>query len=252
VRADTTTASTDVRRRLLVLVLFGLVFGYVEAAAVVYIRASYEPAHRRLFPDRGPDDLFPLFTLEQWAREGPPQARPLMEVGREVGTVLLLALLALGLSHTAGQWFAAFALAFGVWDVSYYLCLYLLIGWPRSPMDWDLVFAVPVPWVAPVLAPTLVAVVMILTALVFFRREAVGRPLSPRAAHWFAVLVGGALIIVAFCWDYRGVLANGVPAAFHWPLLLGGLALGLVGFAHCAWATPSDRAPTESRTTECS
>lgn len=223
-------------RRLLVLVLFGLVFGYVEAAAVVYIRASYAPVHQRLFPDRDADDLFPLITLEQWEQHGPRHTQPLMEVGREIGTILMMALLALGLSRSAGQWFASFVLVFGVWDVSYYASLWVLMGWPRSLLDWDLVFAVPLPWVSPVLAPLVVAAVMIATGLVFFWREAAGRPLTPRAWHWAAVLGGGLLIVVAFCWDYRSMLANGSPVAFNWPLFLLGLAVGSAGFVHCLWA----------------
>jgi hypothetical protein len=232
------------RHRLVVLVLFGITFGYVEAAAVAYIRATYEPVHRRLFPD-APDDLFPLFTLEQWAQEGPPTVGPLLEVGRELGTVVMVALLAWGVSRTLRDWFASFALAFGVWDVFYYLWLKVLIGWPRSLSDWDLVFAAPLPWVGPVAAPLTVAGVLIATAAVFFWREAQGRPLRPRLWHWVAVLAGALLILVAFWWDARSVLANGVPDWFNWPLLLLGLAVGLVGFVHSLLTSPPDQ-PTGS------
>jgi hypothetical protein len=222
----------SVRRRVLLLVLFGLAFGYVEAAAVVYIRATYERIHRRLFPDRAPDDLFPLFTREQWAREAPPHLGPGLEVARELGTLLLVALMALGVSRDARQWFASFVLAFGVWDLAYYAWLRLLIGWPRSLLDWDLIFAAPLPWVGPVLAPALVAGVMVAASGVFFVREAQGRPIDPRRGHWAAVLGGGLLVMVSFWWDWRNTLAGGAPNPFNWPLLLGGLALGVAGFVH--------------------
>ncbi len=233
------------RRRVAILVLFGIAFGYVEAAAVVYIRLLYEPIHQRLFPDRARDDLFPLFSVEQWAHEAPAEAQNVaLEVGRELGTILMVALVALAVARDGRQWFAAFALTFGVWDVAYYLWLRLLIGWPRSVWDWDLVFAAPVPWVSPVLAPLAVAVVMTLTGLAFFHTEAYGRPLRPRRGDWAAVLFGALLILGAFWWDFRNTLAGGPPSAFNWPLLVLGLAVGLAGFGR-AW---SKRGPVQ----ECS
>jgi hypothetical protein len=242
----TTDPPGGLRRRLIVLVLFGTIFGYVEAAAVVYIRAVYEPIHRRLFPDRAPDDLFPAFTQDQWSREGPASLRsPVLEVGRELGTVLLVALLAWGTSRGAAQGFASFMLAFGVWDLAYYVWLYALTGWPHSLWDQDLVFAAPLPWVGPVLAPVLVAAVMVVTAGIFFRREAAGRPVRPRRGHWVAVLAGGLAVMVAFWWDFRNILAGGVPGPFNWPLLAAGLAVGLAGFGHAvavSEAAPASRA----------
>lgn len=227
---------SGLRRRLLILVLFGVAFGYVEAAAVVYIRVMYEPIHQRLFPDRAPDDLFPSFSPEQWSRVGPPPLRnPFFEVGREFATVLLVALLAWGLAHHAAQGFASFLLAFGVWDLCYYLWLRVLIGWPHSLFDWDLIFAAPLPWVGPVLAPLLVATILVVTAGLFFRQEAVGRPLRPRAGHWAAVLAGGLIVMAAFWWDWRNILASGVPHPFNWSVLAAGLLVGLAGFAHAWW-----------------
>jgi hypothetical protein len=227
------TRDLSLRRRVVLLVLFGVVFGYVEAAAVVYVRVMYEPIHQRVFPERAPDDLFPLFSQEQWAREGPAYLqRPWVEVGRELGTVLLVVLLAGAVSRTFRDGFAAFMLAFGVWDLAYYLWLWLLIGWPHSLGEWDLIFAAPVPWVGPVLAPLLVAAAMTLTAAVYFRCAAVGRAMVPRRGHWVAVALGALGIMFAFWWDCRNTLAGGAPQPFQWPLLLLGLAVGLAGYVH--------------------
>jgi hypothetical protein len=217
--------------------MFGIVFAYVEAAAVVYIRATYNPVHQRVFPDSAPDDLFPLHTVEQWSREGPPDVTPLMEIGRELGTVLLVALVALATSRDGRQWMASFMLAFGVWDIFYYLWLRALMGWPRSLLDWDLIFAAPLPWVGPVWAPLLVAVVMVATAGVFFWREAVGRPMRPRLGHWVTVLSGAVVIMTSFWWDARHLMANGLPVWFNWPLLHLGLGIGLAGFCHATTRT---------------
>jgi hypothetical protein len=228
-----TERAAEVRRAVVILVLFGVVFGYVEAAAVVFLRSVYEPIHLRLYPDRARDDLFPLLTLEQWAKEGPPHMGPVMEVGRELGTLVVVALVAAALAREVRLWFAGFALAFGVWDVCYYPWLALMTGWPRSLADWDLLFAVPVPWVGPVWSALAVAATMIATGLVFFWCEAVGRPMRPRAIHWATVLLGAVVVLVAFWWDWRAMLAGGYPEWFNWPLLVVGLGLGSVGFVHC-------------------
>ena len=45
------------------------------------------------------------------------------------------------------------AIAFGVWDIFYYVFLRLISGWPRSLFDWDILFLLPLPWWGPVLAP---------------------------------------------------------------------------------------------------
>jgi hypothetical protein len=53
-------------------------------------------------------------------------------------------------------------LAFGVWDIFYYVFLKVLTGWPHSLMDWDILFLLPLPWWGPVIAPVSIAVLMIL------------------------------------------------------------------------------------------
>ncbi len=238
-----TDSSPSLWRPLVVLVLFGIAFGYAEAAAVVYIRATYDAVHLRVFPERAPGELFPLATVEQWSREAPSTVTPLMEVGREFSTVLLVALVAVMASRDVRQWTASFMLAFGIWDIAYYLWLTILLGWPRSLLDWDLIFAAPLPWIGPVWAPLLVAAVMVTTGAVFFWREATGRPLQPRAVHWFAVLLAAVIIMIAFWWDARSLMSNGLPEWFNWPLLLLGLTIGIAAFLH---ALSTSRARTTS------
>ncbi len=123
-------------------------------------------------------------------------------------------------------------LLFGVADVSYYLSLRVLIGWPHSLSDWDLIFVAPVPWVGPVWAPLLVSAAMIAAVGIFFYCEASSRPMKPRTGHWAAVWLGGLIIILAFWWDFRNMMTNGVPEEFNWTLLLFGLFIGLLGFIH--------------------
>jgi hypothetical protein len=224
-------------RTLAALTLFGVAFGYVEAAVVVYLRAAYEPLHERLYPEEHRDPrlggLLPFIPLDRLQSEGPAFLDwAATELAREAATLLLLAAAALAVARNFREWFAAFVLSFGLWDLFYYLFLKVLIGWPASPLTWDILFLVPVPWVAPVLAPSLVALAMVLAGGVALWREASGRPLRLTGGHWLALTVGGLLLVAAFCWDYRNVERGGLPNPFNWPLFAAGLSLGLAAFAH--------------------
>jgi hypothetical protein len=225
------------------LTLFGVAFGYVEAAVVVYMRAAYEPLHQKLYPGRAPGDLLPFIPLERLTVDGAAFVDwPRTELLREAATLAMLAGAALAVARNGRQWFAAFVLVFGLWDVFYYVFLKVLIGWPASLLTWDLLFLLPVVWAAPVLAPLLVALSMVVTGALTLRREAEGRPLRLRWGHWLALATGGILLIAAFCWDYPNIAAGGLPNPFNWPLFALGHLFGLAAFAH-AWLDRRPRIP---------
>jgi hypothetical protein len=219
------------RRAVAALFLFGVSFGYVEAAVVVYLRAIYDPVRQKIHPERRPCDLFPLITPQQLANAGPENPRRLaIEVGREAATMIMLAAVALAAARNLPEWFAAFAIAFGVWDISFYAFLKLMVHWPDSLSTWDILFLIPLPWVGPVWAPVLVALSMIVCGLILLRSEGPrGTPL-----HWMGVLAGAAVIIIAFVWDFRNTTAGGWPNPFNWQLFLVGEAIGLSAFAAAA------------------
>jgi len=215
------------------LLAFGVSFGYVEAAVVVYLRASYEPLHQRLYPDRSPTDLFPVILPQQLEAAGPEYVHRLYaELAREAATLVMLAAVGLAVARNVREWLAAFVVAFGVWDICFYFWLCVLIGWPASLFDWDLLFLLPLPWVGPILAPTLVALAMIGAGTIVLLRESSGRPVRLGTGNWAATASGGLFVVIAFCWDWRNILSGGLPNPFHWPLFALGLGLGLSGLIH--------------------
>ncbi len=221
------------KRTLLALILFGIAFGYVEAAVVVYLRTIFVPIRQEAFRTVDHNDLFPLLTVEHLEAAGPDYSRLLgIEMGREAATIVLLAAAGLAIAGNFRQWLAGFMIAFAVWDIFYYVFLRLLIGWPESLMTWDILFLVPVPWVGPVIAPVLVSLSMIVAGVAILWCEAAGRPLHVSGLDWLLIFVGGLTVIVAFCWDWRHVAAGGWPHPFHWPLFTLGEAIGLAGFLH--------------------
>jgi len=233
------------RRIVAALFLFGISFGYVEAAVVVYLRAIYDPVRARLHPERGPNDLFPLITPEQLAAAGPENPRRLaIEIGREAATMLMLGAVALAAARNLQEWMAAFVIVFGVWDIAFYAFLKLMIHWPETLGTWDILFLIPLPWVGPVWAPVLVALSMIVCGLISLRAGGI----RGRLPHWAGVLAGAAVIIMAFVWDFRNTTAGGIPNPFNWPLFLLGEAIGLSAFLAAAISPgfPESRTPPGS------
>ena len=206
------------RRTVVGLFLFAISFGYVEAAVVIYLRALYEPLRQRLTPGRAPGELFPLLDAGRMVAEAPETARLLqVEVIREAATIVMLAAAAMLVAGERSLWLPSFAISFGVWDVSFYLFLKLWIDWPASLLTWDLLFLLPVPWVAPVLAPVLVS-----AAIVGCGLAALYRPVKLSGLRWAGLVFGGALVILSFTWDFQHVMAGNLPRPFAWWLFLAG------------------------------
>jgi hypothetical protein len=109
-----------------------------------------------------------------------------------------------------------------------------LIGWPASVWTWDVLFLVPVPWAAPVLAPAIVALSMVVTGWTVLVWEATGRSFQNSGWDWAAIVIGGLIVIAAFCWDWRNIAAGGAPNPFPWAWFVTGFAIGLGGFGRAA------------------
>ncbi|MHB1559627.1 MAG: hypothetical protein ACYC61_19435 [Isosphaeraceae bacterium] len=218
------------------LYLIGIGFGFVEAAVVVDLRVVLAPRDDRT-EARLDGELFPMVPPERLARENPTAGRLLrVEVMREAATLVLLAGAGIAIGRSFVGRFAAFVAAFGVWDLTYYVFLKFLIGWPASVWTWDILFLVPVPWSAPVLAPAVVAATMVAAGSVVLVEEARGRPFRISGREWAAIVMGGVILSASFCWDWRAIAAGEMPGVFPWPVFLLGEAVGLGGFAH-AWSS---------------
>lgn len=135
--------------------LFGIAFGFVEAAAVVYLHAaSGLPPGSHAVPEYAP----PL--------EGLPPDLLVIEVFREAATIAMLASIALLGARRARERWALFLYAFAIWDLAYYAGLWATVGWPRSLLADDVLFLIPVPWISDVWYPVLVSGLTVLAVLI--------------------------------------------------------------------------------------
>lgn len=211
-------------RSLLPVVIWAIAFAYVEAAVVEYLRALCYPLDNGGF-------RFPILTLEHLQHMGNEHVQRLVvELGRELSTLVMLAAVGLAAGKNRREAWAHFMIAFGVWDTFYYLWLKVILGWPEGLMTWDLLFLIPVPWVAPVIAPVIVSIALIISGLLVLYRETTGRTLLAGWLDWSIISAGGVVVILAFCWDYGNIMNGGSPNPFHWPLFFLGLAISASAF----------------------
>jgi len=200
------------KRTLGAVAAFGVAFGFVEAVVVVYLRLQYYP--------RG--FAFPLAAM--------PDSLVFTEVAREAATIVMLA----ATGWLAGQRFltrfAYFAFAFGVWDIFYYVFLKVILDWPASVLTWDVLFLIPLPWLAPVLAPVIVSACLIGASVVVLFREQAGTPVAFTALQWLFMTLGGILVIVSFLMDQEAMLRQQLPQPFVWPLFGAGMLIGIGAF----------------------
>lgn len=205
-------------------ILWAVAFAFAESAAVEYLCAIYYPLQKGGFN-------FPILTLEQLEAMGHEHVTRLtIELGREFATLVMLAAIAVTAASNRREAWAHFMIAFGVWDIFYYLWLKLFIDWPPGLMTWDLLFLIPVPWVAPVLAPVIISVALVACGLTVLFYEARKRPLVTTWLEWIFIVLGGGTVVVSFCEDYRNIVSGQLPNPFNWGLFFAGLCLSAVTF----------------------
>jgi hypothetical protein len=146
------------RRQLVTLAIFACSFGFVEAAVVVYLRAATGLLHMGSWSDLRSSPGYEQATLLSQF----PQSLLTIEIYREAATIIMLAAVALlAASRASGRW-AAFLWVFALWDITYYAGLWATVRWPASLTDLDVLFLIPVPWIAQVWFPLLVSALTIL------------------------------------------------------------------------------------------
>jgi hypothetical protein len=188
---------------------FGVAMGYLEASVVLYLRSALDA-----LPGAMPaDDLGLLGTFEQ------------IEIARELATLVMIAAVGWLAGRAGLERLSWAAVVFGTWDIVYYAGLRITLGWPPAFDTWDLLFLVPQPWVAPVWAPIVVSIALILTGLAVAHRLRAGRVVEVRATHVVTALAGGGLVIASFLVDADRVVAGDTSPWTGWPLFWTGMAL---------------------------
>jgi hypothetical protein len=161
-------------RQIITISAFALTFGFVESAVVVYLRAAVG-----LLPGYNTSTLADVRRLSvtyhkiQSSIHLPPSLLTI-EVLREAATMVMLVCVAMLAASRTRERFVSFLWAFAIWDIAYYVGLWAMVGWPPSFKELDVLFLIPVPWVAQVWYPLLVSSLTLLAVAL-----AKARPSAP-------------------------------------------------------------------------
>ena len=130
------SALTRSRACWLIVVVFAIAMAWLESATVYYLRVlvgRLDPYQPNPLPIHG--------------------ALGSVELVREAATLVMLLTVGMLAGRTWPTRLGYSAIAFGVWDIFYYVFLKVIYDWPKSLFDWDILFLLPLPWWGPVLAP---------------------------------------------------------------------------------------------------
>lgn len=185
---------------LLIVTLFSIAMGLLESAVVIYLREI-------LYPE---GFGFPLSPVKS----------DLMgtELLREGATLIMLLSVGFLAGRNAPERFAWFLYSFAIWDIFYYVFLWLLIGWPESLMTYDVLFLLPSTWIGPVVTPLVVSLTMIGFALLILVINLQNMDQKIPGISWLLLIAGSVTLILGFIWDYSAFILESMTIRDIWTL----------------------------------
>jgi len=206
--------------------MFAIAMAYVESATVVYLRRIYGIS----------DFLLDIPPFD-------PVIAPI-EVGRELATLVMLMAVGWAVGKSLQTRLSYTFIIFGVWDIFYYIWLRVFIGWPNSLFETDLLFLIPLPWWGPIIAPVLIACLMVVGGILAVISEDKGRKIRLSAFDWTALIAGVLILLYSFMGNALAILPADVetlaqlrPTSFNWLIYILGLVLAGYAVLHATCLT---------------
>ncbi|HEY7096490.1 MAG TPA: hypothetical protein VH437_07195 [Terriglobales bacterium] len=149
---------------------FAAAFGFVEAAVVVYLRAAGGLLPGYLTSLAAVRSSILMYDQSKSLNDF-PQSLMAVEVWREAATLAMLISVAILSGARNREKLAMFLWVFAIWDSAYYAGLWATVRWPASLLDLDVLFLIPVPWLAQVWFPLLISVTTVVAIALNTRSE---------------------------------------------------------------------------------
>ena len=219
-------------KRLCIAIVFSIAFGYIEAAVVVYLREIFHP------------EGF-TFPITVFGSDAISVRLLLTEIGREAATIVFIFTGAWLFGRNRQQRFAYFMVIFAIWDIFYYVWLKILLDWPASIMDWDILFLIPVTWASPVFYPVLISMTLLVFAVVVLCCSCFARPIKTSLWDWIAFSLSTLIVIESFCIGGVHITEPDYASYFHRWLFAVGYLLGVATFLACLLKSGSRRKVTK-------
>ena len=139
--------------KLSLLAVFGIAMAHLEGVVVVYLRKALGM-------------LDSESNKESIGKIAPGYLK--IEMTREAATIIMLVVIAYLVGNTWPEKGIFFLWTFAFWDLFYYVSLYILIKWPPTLKTTDVLFLIPVPWIAPVWFPVGISSITIITIALLY------------------------------------------------------------------------------------
>lgn len=178
----------NTKNKILTITFFAVAMAFLETTVVIYLRKLYYP--------EGFD--FPLKFMDFFVVK--------IEFFRELATLIMIFTVSFLTGKTFIQKFSVFIYVFAVWDIFYYIFLYITLGWPASLLTWDVLFLIPVMWTGPVIAPVINSVMMIILAGVLLQAEKMNVKKIISRIDWLLLILGSFIVIISYTEDFIGFL----------------------------------------------
>ena len=202
--------SRSIKTRLISVAIFAVAMGILEAICVVYIR-------KIIFP---PDGNIANIAITDFNFT--------IEAIREAMTIIMLGTMSILAAYNFRTRLAMFFLAFGIWDVLYYIGLSVFLNWPTSIMNWDTLFLIPIAWYSPVIVPVIISLYFIGGGIFIILHEGNGIKLK---FNFIVILLQFLAFVVwfySFIKDSAMISETGYAnAEYSWLFLVLGLLLGV-------------------------
>lgn len=202
--------SRSIKTRLISVAIFAVAMGILEAICVVYIR-------KIIFP---PDGNIANIAITDFNFT--------IEAIREAMTIIMLGTMSILAAYNFRTRLAMFFLAFGIWDILYYVGLSVLLNWPTSIMNWDTLFLIPIAWYSPVIVPVIISLYFIGGGIFIILHEGNGIKLK---FNFIVILLQFLAFVVwfySFIKDSAMISETGYAnAEYSWLFLVLGLLLGV-------------------------
>jgi hypothetical protein len=192
-------------KNLVLVGIFAVAMAYLESAVVVYLRAMY-----------GIEDLLRDINFK-------PDVYTFIELGREAATIIMLVMVALIAGNSRQKKLGYFFFSFSIWDIFYYIWLFIFIRWPKSLFEWDVLFLIPLPWWGPVISPILISILLFTIGYLLIKEYRYKITLL----DWTIISVSIVLLLYTFVEDSIKIILSGngdltsvLPTTFNWPIFI--------------------------------
>ena len=204
------------------MIVFTASFGYIGSTVMIHLGGVFYPGK---------------FPVAAYGGEGISMRLLLIEIGREAAIFGLIFSAAWLMGRDRRQRVAYFMVIFALWNIFYYVWLKVLINWPTSLMDWDILLFVPITCASPVFCRLLISLTMLVFAVVILCCSSFARPIRATSADWFAFSLSGVIMLEPFFIAGLHITQKDYASHFNPWLFSAGYLLAVVTFLLCLLKT---------------